>query len=66
MAGAISPKIFGDRNFAFGYVLCAMSPKFGDRVDGWLCPRKFSGTISLHLAMSPKFGTVEGSICPEK
>ena len=34
-AGAMFPKIFGDRNFAFG----AMSPKFGT-VEGWICPRK--------------------------
>jgi len=43
LAGAMSPKIFGDRNFAFSYVpeirgpcrWSAMSPKFGT-VEGWI------------------------------
>jgi len=32
-----------------------------------LCPRKFSGTVILHLAMSPKFrDRVDGRLCPRK
>ena len=32
-----------------------------------LCPRKFSVTVILHLAMSPKFGDrVDCRLCPQK